>query len=162
MKMLLAIAMAFMITLEVIAPTKKPNPFLPSLQPYVERFYRLKAKYRPNEKGIRRRIPIRFANLHGTIAGLCYYGVGFHYIEIDEKFWAEASEANREELIFHEMGHCDLDRDHQEGEIYWNNTMIPKTIMHCCGFINDWDYWRDHDYYMKELFSNSCTVKKLK
>jgi hypothetical protein len=49
----------------------------------------------------------------GTI-GTCSIANGFPLIIIDRRFWGVADEFEREELIFHELGHCLLDRDHCE------------------------------------------------
>jgi len=44
--------------------------------------------------------------------GLCSWGRD--RIDIDPKNWKESSEFEREELIFHELGHCVLDRPHSD------------------------------------------------
>ena len=43
--------------------------------------------------------------------GVCY--LGQHRIEIEKFFWDDATDLQREGLIFHELGHCELDRRHR-------------------------------------------------
>ena len=49
------------------------------------------------------------------IVGLCtrYEGDPVPHIIIDTAFWNTALDRQREELMFHEMGHCVLNREHR-------------------------------------------------
>lgn len=52
----------------------------------------------------------------GNVIGQCWYSS--HYpneIRIDKKYWQNASYLGREMVVFHELGHCSLDRGHTEG-----------------------------------------------
>lgn len=49
------------------------------------------------------------------VVGECWFGGhGPNEIRIDQQFWNEASDIDREFVVFHELGHCYLDRDHTE------------------------------------------------
>ncbi len=51
----------------------------------------------------------------GNVIGECRYSS--HYpneIRIDREYWQEASAFGRELVVFHELGHCYLDRGHTE------------------------------------------------
>ena len=50
------------------------------------------------------------------IAGLCTTFGNFRpgEITIDAVFWSRASDLFKEFIVFHELGHCYLDRDHRE------------------------------------------------
>lgn len=104
-----------------------------------------------------RSFPIHFANLRSGIAGVCYY-VGFFngfvqwkYIEIDKKYWGVISEYQRINLIFHELGHCVLGRDH----VSWKDfvTKCPSSLMY--ESVIDTECIKDnYDAYLKEMFPN--------
>lgn len=52
----------------------------------------------------------------GNVVGTCSYG-GFQNhrdVVIDQSFWDRASNLAREYIVFHELGHCYLFRDHLE------------------------------------------------
>jgi hypothetical protein len=72
-------------------------------------------------------------------------------ITVDPQAWADSTEAEREELIFHEMGHCVLRRKHDtaldlEGK--------PKSLMHPLKIGTD-TYLSQQTVYLDELFSQS-------
>lgn len=80
--------------------------------PYVESFM-LEAEQRGKEIE-EKELEISFAEkLAGTQAvGECYTAAGVPTIRILISFWEYASEAKRENLIYHELGHCWLNRAH--------------------------------------------------
>lgn len=47
-------------------------------------------------------------------------------VRIDPTFWKTAVEVQRQELIFHELGHCILNRDHNNAQFADH---CPKSIM---------------------------------
>ena len=71
---------------------------------------------------------------------------------IDVNYWANASESEKEFIIFHELGHCFLDRSHLDAS---NNDGTCVSIMHsnpgACFFELTDDNRKD---YMNELFFN--------
>lgn len=63
-------------------------------------------------------------DLANNILGTCTMGAAF--VKINRSLWVQLNKAHREELIFHELGHCVLGRLH-------NNTMngtYPESLMH--------------------------------
>ena len=93
-------------------------------------------------------IPIQFAKLEGDVVGLCTrWSTGYRQIEVDEEFWKGAQDLEKFELIAHEMGHCDLNRDHVD-ETYEDGS--PVSIMHPNVFML---YLHNINYYMYELFN---------
>jgi hypothetical protein len=71
---------------------------------------------------------------------------------IDVDYWANANEAEKEFIIFHELGHCFLNRDHLDSR---NNDGTCVSIMHsnpgACFFELTEDNRKD---YLNELFFN--------
>lgn len=70
---------------------------------------------------------------------------------IDIVYWTEATEVEREFLIFHELGHCFLDRDHLD--ITKTNSNECVSIMHstpqaCSFMLTD----ENREEYLDELF----------
>ena len=53
--------------------------------------------------------------------------VGIRWILIDPSFWHSSNHLTRESLIFHELGHCDLNREHEDDSFTASimNTGIP-------------------------------------
>jgi len=49
------------------------------------------------------------------VAGQCNYNSHHpNHVTIDQSFWQSASDRYREFVVFHELGHCELLRDHRE------------------------------------------------
>lgn len=82
-------------------------------------------------------IPIRFEELGFTIKtggtnGRCLVGkdslgnVLYKRVQIDPIFWSIASQGQKENLVFHEFGHCFLRRPHKLDKI----SGIPVSIMY--------------------------------
>lgn len=75
--------------------------------------------------------------------------------------WEDKSELFQEMLVFHELGHCvlnrrhtDLDEDYQ-GSHFLKFLNCPESIMHSGTTSNrmtDWCYGRFRHYYIMELF----------
>lgn len=85
------------------------------------------------------------------VAGTCQYGRHIHHVTIDQQFWNRASALLREMVVFHELGHCVLERGHEESE---NKNGICLSIMNSgttdC-FVNYNNNTKE--YYLDELFS---------
>jgi len=107
---------------------------------------------------------IEFADLKDNQAGLCHYENPIR-IEIDRTYWEAISPTKgadymKENLLFHELGHGILKRDHL-------NTILEngdwKSIM-CGGDKVDNRPWNINyrglrrDYYVDELFNESTSV----
>lgn len=135
------------ILLSACAPVKKTDPrsihgvdpaFIPYLNQYLS--YKGHALYYD--------IPIQFADLGGSTVGLCSrWSSGYRQIQVDRDYWSYADEGHKQELIDHELGHCDLGRDH----VYATDAIgDPISIMYpyVFGIYTSADF----TYYMHELF----------
>jgi len=75
--------------------------------------------------------------------GICHRGAGATpTVIIDRKRWDDASKTQRELLIFHELGHCILERDHVD-----HRSIMQPFLM------RDVEYKHDKLYYINELFT---------
>lgn len=67
-------------------------------------------------------------------------------ITINYYMWQQLSDCKRESLIFHELGHCELDLPHN---ININSIMYPHSITDC-------DYYMEHkNELLAEMFNAS-------
>jgi len=84
---------------------------------------------------------------------------------LDKKFWRTASPVQREELVFHELGHCILGRDHEEATQNLLGYTQPVSLMNPY-ILSEPDYLHMRDYYIAELFNStdleSSTVSKMR
>jgi len=85
------------------------------------------------------------------VLGTCQYGLHIHHVTVDENFWRRASNISKEFVVFHELGHCVLARDHSESA-FANG--ICKSIMRSgLGDCRDAYISANRNYYLNELFS---------
>lgn len=93
-------------------------------------------------------IGFKYANLGGGTVGLCRKSSSKRTIYVDHSFWLYKEEY-REQLIAHELGHCLLDKGHDDSVMY---QVIPKTLMHTY-VINASVYKYYRTYYFDQLFN---------
>lgn len=64
--------------------------------------------------------------------------------------------AQKEQVLFHELGHCMMGREHEDGSIpsLDRNIMTPSSIMNSF-MISTNTYKTNYEYYMKELFQTN-------
>lgn len=94
-------------------------------------------------------IDIMFKATEGQIVALCWrydYNKQGISIEVDPNFWFSSTEMEKEETIYHELGHCILARDHTEELIDYK---VPKSIMYPYVFSLAYEKYRS--YYVDEL-----------
>ena len=110
--------------------------------PYIHKYESL--------KGSSIRDNIRFAfEHHRYLAGRCIVTlqtIGIRWILIDLSFWHNSSPSERESVIFHELGHCDLNREHENKR---SSSIMDsgQPLLH------------PQDFLYRELFSKRNTSK---
>ncbi len=127
---------------------KLPKDTDPTFTPYIHEFQKAWGKDI--------KTPINFGDMDKGIAGVCHSWTNGHTeIEIDKDFWDYAMEYQKEVLIFHELGHCELDRRHDFGTVELDGNTCPSSVMRTPLFhiyeIFDC-YELNRDYYIEELF----------
>lgn len=91
---------------------------------------------------------ILFNTLESNILGRCLrYSDGNRQIEINIVTWKMLDKEEREELLMHELGHCSLDKRHNEEKL---ENKCPKSIMYPYGFGYPC-YTLSNVYYENEL-----------
>jgi hypothetical protein len=93
-----------------------------------------------------------------------YNNVKKNYIEVDPEAYESLSDAEKEEVIYHELGHCVLNRRHDE--TIYNRSSYPylpvsslyKSIMY--PYVFGRLYSRFKDYYVEELTDPNVSLLK--
>lgn len=117
------------------------------VEPFVNEFFQDAIRYGKNISLDDYVLNISFTNLNEA-DGRCHFDG--NKILIDSYFWNNASQYNKRWLIYHELGHCILDRRHDDSS-FPNGEC--KSIMRggfdCSENIISKLWW---DYYLDELF----------
>lgn len=93
-----------------------------------------------------------FSSLIAPKAGRCF--PYFNLVRINRNIWNNRSKDLRRILLYHEWGHCILNRGHSKLKVSLDTLKCPITIMYpsiddtgmCFKYLNGW--------YMEELFTN--------
>lgn len=101
-------------------------------------------------------IPINFGDTENPhFQGVCFeYSDGTKEIIIQKNWWDNVDQSYRESLLFHELGHCRLGREH-------DNTLVPsndgdkKLSMMSAVIVNSNEYSANRDAYLTELFTQN-------
>jgi len=127
----------------------------PEFMAYVEDFQM--------QTGLTNIIPISFKKIEEEyIIALCYNynNTSKNYIEIDRDEFNQLNDAEKQETIYHELGHCLLNRAHDEtilkSTTYGIKTSIPKTIMY--PYVFGSKYLQYKQYYVNELVDETTSL----
>lgn len=95
-----------------------------NLKPYVQSYYKLLDQFCPNKNFEHSKYyTIEFGNGGDKWIGVCYWKINGYHIKIDKDFWDnEATDSDRYQLMYHEMAHCLIDKDHVDDK---HNYMNP-------------------------------------
>jgi hypothetical protein len=133
--------------------SKESESVIPAdVLPYVERFFtEAQARgldYRLEDYALNIRME---AIARPDVAGTCNLNSGF--ITIDEIYWRTATDREKERVVFHELGHCVLDRRHRNEKLLENDCislMQGAENGFTCSTNDEDDAW--WAYYYDELF----------
>lgn len=101
-------------------------------------------------------IPINFGDTENPdFQGVCFtYPDGQKEIIIRESWWSSAEDSYRESLLFHELGHCRLDREHDDATFSVGSNTYRSSMMSSI-IVAPRDYNQYKVGYWKELFTHS-------
>jgi hypothetical protein len=126
--------------------TKHVNTVEDEFKPYVDRFS-IEAKNNHYEVDVGR-VDIVFTDIPKrdghVVLGECLYND--QIILVNYMPWTRLTAIRKEVTVFHELGHCVLDRVHIQ------DTVKQKSIMMPIGLPSDKDYTTNRSKYMHELF----------
>lgn len=97
---------------------------------------------------------IIFGDLKSPQVGVCkkWNNSSYREVEIDRNFWNNSSDEKREQLILHELGHCELNLNREDSFLDDN---CPASVMRSYVFfdheINNC-FVPNFKYYLDELF----------
>jgi hypothetical protein len=121
-------------------------------EPLVQRFEAVSASY--GRPVLVDNLIIRFGGTEGDDRAVCVIkGEQTPTISVSAEAWSESTEAEQEELLFHELGHCVLRRFHQDG--IDERSGAPRSVMSSVK-IDEGIYLARRDDYLRELFSRSA------
>lgn len=123
----------------------------PAFTSYVQKF----ESYYGNSIGD---IPIQFTDIASPTIGVCTrWTSGERQIVIDRTYWNNpyTSDKAKMGLIFHELGHCALNREHNNTTFYYYGSHIagdvPYSLMNMYNFYSN-NYVELESHYINELF----------
>ena len=93
-----------------------------------------------------------FTNIpNNNTLGQCRFTAGSNLIEIDQFYWRTLDEVGKEFLVFHELGHCVLHREHRDDTDANGNC---RSLMHSVVGICNFDFTgSNRTLYIDELFN---------
>ena len=75
-------------------------------------------------------VPVIFKdNTINAIAVCTKWRSGYREVSIVREYWNKLNHLQKEQLIFHELGHCVLDLDHNSSHIFLDFGYCPASIM---------------------------------
>lgn len=92
-------------------------------------------------------------------SGYCY--LGEHHIVIDKAEWTALTDTQKEYLIFHELGHCELNRRHKNDQfdnLLWKSLMRGEPLIGTQLNIPVPYHGFRKNYYRNELFNEYITA----
>ncbi len=92
-------------------------------------------------------------------SGYCY--LGEHHIVIDKSEWTALTDTQKEYLLFHELGHCELDRRHKNDQfenLLWESLMRGDPLVGTQQNIPVPYYGFRKNYYRDELFNQNTSA----
>lgn len=87
--------------------------------------------------------------------GVCYiYSNDAREIIIRADWWNNASDSDKESLLFHELGHCRLDREHDDSTEVIANQSVKLSMMHTVIVLGG-QYSNHRSGYLTEMFTGN-------
>ena len=104
-------------------------------------------------------IPINFLDpKEATVQGICtQYSDGSKEIIIRKEWWEQVSKKYHESLIFHELGHCRLGRNHRDQEYEDSDENTHKLSLMNGVLVVPGEFEKFESAYLQELFECSPT-----
>ncbi len=132
--------------------TKEAGIVDPAFNEYVQDF-EMKVGVQVNN------VDITFEPTKYPVLGECWSGGSKNKVKIDPTQWAKMNKYAREQLVYHELGHCVLGLKHNDGEVEINGWTVEGSIMNTYFFGNAWYYVNYNEKY-KQALKNNTLVKE--
>lgn len=120
----------------------------PVFYPYLMKFKMFADQYGKNVPI--KELTVKFSDLGPRYCGMCTHSTTNNpkLIEIDHMCWDDEDDLTREELMFHEFGHCLMDKGHNDN---LRPDGTPVSIMYSY-IIGSSLYSKYYKEYINELF----------
>lgn len=107
------------------------------LVPFNTKFERIakECKLKPTDSSL------KFSTSREKLYGWCQRFDG--EVLINRRNWHTLSTVQKEQLVFHELGHCRLNQDHNDDDL---------NVMNTGGFIDEETYTEHYNYFIRKLF----------
>lgn len=126
------------------AKFKKANTN-PIFLPFIESFQA--------EFNLQVNVPIVLESIDQRHAGVCtVYSNGYKEITINKDLWDNYSQEQKEQLVYHELGHCVLNKKHDNTLKEYCPNSIMRSYMFSTYEINEC-YLPEYNHYMENLGS---------
>lgn len=127
------------------------NPLFSSI---VSQFEQAGKQYSGNTGFSAGHVPVNFGNTENeSFEGVCFsYPDGTTEVIIKETWWNSASQSLKESLLFHELGHCVLNREHDNETHDSGNTTYKGSLMNSV-IVSSGQYNSHRSGYLTELFT---------
>ncbi len=104
-------------------------------------------------------ITMIFRDLDMPTIGRCTIDLSSNnLIEIDSNFWMISDFDEKEQLMYHELGHCAMYLDHDDRKITHQYMEMPGSIMNSY-FFGDFPFYKQHKTQYKEALKNKRIVE---
>jgi len=103
-----------------------------------------------NLASVEHNLIIKLGHLPPGELGVCKQTAGQNMIVLSVDWWSLLPALEQQELVWHELGHCWLNRGHTNARLADDS---PISIMNTYHF-DAQTYWAHYDYYNAELFGN--------
>jgi hypothetical protein len=123
-------------------------------KPYVDEFFIQANLHGRSMDATQYTFSIKFGDLGDEVGAFCFF-IG-NAITVDREGWEDWDHFEKERIIFHELGHCLLNRNHYNAETISNECYSYMNKGDGCSFNPLSVFWRD--YFMEELFNESTTL----
>lgn len=122
----------------------------------VTQFEQAGKQYSGNSNFSAGNVPVNFGDTENpSFEGVCFsYPDGQTEVIIRESWWNSASQALRESLLYHELGHCVLGRDHDNETVDVNGVSKKASMMNSV-IVNSNQYNTHKAGYLTELFTQT-------
>lgn len=136
--MLIVLIIVFGITFGV--PERNIDP---ELKPFVDSYISLIESQCPGKFKYNHQFNVRFGKLEYPVIGLCFSPFDTRNITIDPNNWQSESDSGKLALMYHELSHCILDKNHVDNKKnYLYHSSVDLTSMEVVnqtvGDIKDW------------------------
>lgn len=125
-----------------------------TFKPFVDSFTVNARTYQSNSSFVVGDIPINFGDTgNEKFDGVCNsYSDGTKEVIIKKNWWQSASTYQKEVMIYHELGHCSLNRDH-DSEIFTKDAYVVKASIMNPVIPGSGHYVNYKTAYLTELFT---------